>query len=95
MESHMSSLNGKICNTFNKIRGALPYLTEKNRQKIIEAKIKSLLMPSMPLIKNQPERIKSRAETMLMRINRWVQGGNNFKESSIKICKKINRPLPE
>ena len=52
-------------------------------------------MPSMPLIINQPERIKSRAETMLMRINRWVHGGNTFKESSIKICKKINRPLPE
>ena len=30
-----------------------------------------------------------------MRINRWVHGGQTFKEASTKICKKINRPLPE
>merc|ERR1712081_106762 len=50
MESHISSLNGKICTVYNKIRGTLQYLTDKNRQIIIEAKVKSLLMPSVPLI---------------------------------------------
>ena len=39
--------------------------------------------------------IKNRVEVLLMQVNRWIHGGQTFKEVSTKICKQINRPIPE
>ena len=53
LENHLSSLTAKITNSFNKIRGALPYMDQKSKKIIIESKLKGQLNLTLPLIISQ------------------------------------------
>ena len=70
-------------------------MTIKNRKIILDSKLKGQLRLTLPLTLNQNQTVKKRAETMIMKINKWVHGGNTFMMNKFKICKKIDSPLPE
>ena len=82
LENHLSSLTAKITSSYNKIRGALPYMDQKSKKIIIESKLRGQLNLTLPLILNQNQLVQSRAEVILMKINRWIYGGSVFKEKS-------------
>ena len=84
LENHLSSLSAKITSTYNKIKGALPYMDSKSKKIIIESKLRGQLNLTLPLILNQTQRVQSRAEVMLMRINRWIYGHSVFKVENKK-----------
>ena len=94
LENHLSSMTAKITNSFNKIRGALPFMDQRSKKIIIESKLKGQLNLTLPLMLNQTQRVQSRAEVILMKINKWIYGHSVFKKENEKICKWIGNPLP-
>merc|ERR1711954_581301 len=89
LEAHMSSLMSRMSYSHFKLREALPYMTSKNKKIILDAKIRSQLNLTLPLVINQSMRIQKRACTMLMKINKWTYNGPTFKVKSEVICKKL------
>ena len=73
----------------------MKYLNAKNKKIILEAKLKGQVNLTLPLLFNQNQQVKSRAEVILMRINKWIHGGPSFKVASSKICKEMGTILPE
>ena len=95
LETHMSVCMAKMNRTFNNLRNVLPRMTVKNRRIILNAKIGGQLRLTLPLTLNQNQRVKKRAITMLMKVNKWIHGGNTFMQNKKKICDKIGSPMPE
>ena len=95
LETHMSVCMSKMNRTYNSIRSVLPRMTVKNRRIILNAKIGGQLRLTLPLTLNQNQRVKKRAITMIMKINKWIHGGNTFMMNKKKICDKIGSPMPE
>ena len=67
----------------------------KSRKVIIESKIKGQINLTLPLLINQNQRIQARAETLLMKANKWIWNQCAFKKASETICKEIGSLLPE
>ena len=95
MESHISALYGKISHTYNNIKGAIPYLNEKNKKIIIDSKLRGQINLTLPLIINQTQRVQYKMEVLLMRINKWIYGKSVFRKENKEICKIIDKHLPE
>ena len=91
----MASCMAKMNMTYNSLRTVLPRMSIKNRKIILESKLGGQLRLTLPLTLNQNQRVKKRAETIVMKINKWIHGGNTFMVNKKKICKKIEKPLPE
>ena len=70
-------------------------MTSKNKKIILDAKIRSQLNLTLPLVINQNMRTQKRACTMLMKINKWTYNGPTFKVKSEVICKKLGVLKPE
>lgn len=94
LDDHMSSLTSKAVMTYNKIRGHAKFMAPKTRKIIIESKIKGQINLTIPLIINQNLRIQARAETLLMKINKWIWGKCAYKKNSETICKEIECLMP-
>ena len=94
LDNHLSILYGKINSTFHQIRGALSFLDKKNRKIIITLKLKGQLNLTLPLLLSQNECVQSRAEVLLMKINKRIYGQSVFKVGNEKICLDIGNPLP-
>ena len=95
LENHISSLAGHITATYKKIKEAIPYLSPANRKIILDAKLRGQLSLTLPLILNQNQRTQGRMQTLIMRINKLICGGNTSMKLSEKICKEIEKLLPE
>ena len=95
LDDHMSWLTSKAVMSYNKIRGHAKYMTPKTRKIIIESKIKGQINLTIPLIINQNQRIQARAETLFMKINKWIWGKCAYMKSSESICKEIGCLMPE
>ena len=95
LDDHMSWLTSKAVMSFNKIRGHTKFMTPKTRKIIIESKIKGQINLSIPLIINQNQRIQARAETLLMKINKWIWGKCAYLKNSETICKEIGCLMPQ
>ena len=50
---------------------------------------------TLPLLINKSQRIISKAELLLMRINKWIYGKSIFRLENEIICKSIGNILPE
>ena len=70
-------------------------MNTKNRKIVIEAKIKGQLNLTLPLILGQNLRTQKRYETLIMKVNKWIYGGQTFKKENIEICKRIGNLPPE
>ena len=60
MEAHMCSLMSKMAYSHFKLKGAIPYMSTRNKKIILEAKIKSQLNLTLPLMLNQNQRIQKK-----------------------------------
>ena len=67
----------------------------KNRKIVIDTKIRGQLNLTLPLILGQNLHTQKRFETIIMKVNKWIYGGQTFKKENIKICKEIERLIPE
>ena len=88
LANHISGLVSKINFSYNKIKGVLPYMNMKNRKIVIDAKIRGQLNLTLPLILGQNLHTQKRFETIIMKVNKWIFGGQTFKKENIKIAKK-------
>ena len=95
LEGHLSALFGKISKQYNNIKGAIPFLSERNKKIIIDAKLRGQLNLTLPLIINQTQRVQEKACVLLMRINKWIYGKPVFRKENKEICTIIEKPLPE
>ena len=95
LEGHLSALFGKISKQYNNIKGAIPFLSERNKKIIIDVKLRGQLNLTLLLIINQTQRVQEKACVLLMRINKWIYGKPVFRKENKEICTIINKPLPE
>ena len=70
-------------------------MNPKNRKIVIDAKIRGQLNLTLPLILGQNSRTQKRFETLIMKVNKWIYGGQTFKKENTEICKKIGNLQPE
>ena len=70
-------------------------MTSKTKKVILDAKLRGQVNLTLPLLLNQLKRIQTRAEVILMRINKWTRGGTTCKVASELICKDIGCLMPE
>merc|ERR1711954_216250 len=95
LKAHLDFLSGKLTMTYNCIKEALPFLTPENRKVVVNSKMRGQINIVLPLILNQTNAVKKKAETMLMRINKIIYGKKYFKVNNEKICKEIGMQDPE
>ena len=50
---------------------------------------------TLPLILGQNIRTQKRFENLIMKVNKWIYGGQTFKKENIAICKQIGSLIPE
>ena len=91
----MAALMLKITVSYHKIRGHTKFMSSKTKKGILESELIGQVNLTLPLLLNQNKRVQARAETIMMRINKWIWGGPTFNIASEKICKEIKILLPE
>ena len=69
MDTHLNATSSKISMILSKLKPALKHLTEKNRNKIISAKVKPVALYGIQLMLGQNQRIFHKAETVIMTTN--------------------------
>ena len=70
------------------------HMNIEQRKVILLAKLKSIIEYCYPLLVAQPQNVRKQAETITMRINRWILQENTFRVRNETICKKIQCPTP-
>ena len=95
MRNHLDHLNARVTTTYNSLRETIPFMTPENRKIIINSKLRGQVNLFLPLILNQSQQVRKKAETLLMRINKIIYGKKYIKVCNETICKEIQMPDPE
>ena len=94
MDSHLNYTASKIGMTLAKIRPVLEFVTQEQRKRIINSKVKSIALYGLPLIIGQPQSIVQRACAIIMRTNRAMLNNTEGLRSTEAICHKLNIDEP-
>ena len=95
LDTHLSKMKSRIGMEYTKLKPYLNYMTQKDRKKIVNSKLRSILDYGLPLYMGEAEGIRSNLESTYMTLNRIIHGGLTFKVSKVNICKQIKAELPE
>ena len=90
MDTHLNTVAAKIGMTLTKLRPALTYMSPKIRKRIIESKVKPIILYGSPLVLGQPQSVIQRACSIIMRVNKVMFSNVEGLRSSTAICKKLN-----
>ena len=61
----------------------------QQRRIIIQSKLESKALYGASILFNESENIKKRFEGVIMRLNKWIYGGNTYRKHYKDICNEI------
>ena len=71
------------------------YMSKKDKQIVIQSKVKSLIKYGLPLMMSSTQAIRNKVTLLLMRANKFMYDGYKFKVKNSLICRQLNIDLPE
>ena len=97
METHLNALSSKVNLILSKLKPALKFLNERNKKIVISSKVKPVALYGVQLMLGQNQQIMHKAQTLIMRINRYMTSNPEGLKSSEALCKSIgiDEPLQE
>ena len=75
--------------TLTKLKPAPTFMSANIRKRIIESKVKPIVLYGSPLIMGQPQSVIQRACSLIMRVNKAMFTNTEGLRSSAAICKKL------
>ena len=79
---------------YSKLKPYLNTMNMKDRKKIVNSKLKSILDYGLPLFMGENAQVRAKLEAAYMLINRVIHGGYTFRVNKTTICDEIKTDMP-